>query len=83
MSSCGDAVFFDVAGNLIWNLRFNDMEEANDAFGEYGLKLVVRKIPEDGPYLIGIGLKKKENHTFLLEQIDCTVASFFFFFFES
>ncbi|XP_009326459.1 PREDICTED: protein FAM189A2 [Pygoscelis adeliae] len=44
-------------GNLIWNLRLNNMEEAVDAFGKYGLKLVVRKLSEDDPDLIVIGFQ--------------------------
>lgn len=36
----GDAVFFDVVGNLMWNFRVNSMEEADAPFGKYGLKFV-------------------------------------------
>lgn len=71
MNSCsllGDAMFFDVVGNLIWNLRLNNMEEAVDAFGKYGLRLVVRKLSEDDPDLIVIGKKKTNQTSFSLKK---------------
>lgn len=32
--------FFYVVGNLMWNFRINNMEEADAAFGKYGLDFV-------------------------------------------
>lgn len=61
-------IFFNVVGNLIWNLRPNNMEEADSAFGKYGLELILRK-PWDDDY--------KNNHLFLLEKTDYTAESLF------
>lgn len=47
-------LFFDVVGNLMWNLSCDVMEETDDGFGKYGLKLAVRKLSEDDPDLIVI-----------------------------
>lgn len=52
----GDTMFFAIVGNLMWNLRANNMEEADDAFGKYGLKFV-RKLYQNDPSSIVIGKK--------------------------
>lgn len=55
-----DAKFFDVVGNLIWNLSYNVMEEAINGFGKYALKFLVRKLSDD-PDLTIISKENKQT----------------------
>lgn len=50
-------LFFDVVGNLMWNLRVNNMEEAYAAFGKYGLKFVRKLWKKKKKILMVIGKK--------------------------